>query len=54
MQDAPPTPTVNSHYNQVGYNEIPAYNEMDTFPQCTKCINYDPLIRNLQVPSTSL
>ena len=32
--------TVNSRYNQVGYNEITAYNEMEIFPQSTKCINY--------------
>ena len=37
--------TVNSRYNQVGYNEITAYNEMDIFPQSTKCVNYYPLQR---------
>ena len=39
--------TVNSRYNQVGYNEITAYNEMEIFPQSTKCINYYPLITNI-------
>ena len=34
--------TVNSRYNQVGYNEITAYNEMEIFPRSTKCINYYP------------
>ena len=39
--------TVNSRYNQVRYNEITAYNEMEIFPQSTKCINYYPLITNI-------
>ena len=34
--------TVNSRYNEVGYNEITAYNEMEFPPQSTKCINYYP------------
>ena len=33
--------TVNSRYNQVGYNE------MEISPQCTKCINCYPLITNI-------
>ena len=41
--------TVNSRYNQVGYNEMTAYNEMEIFPQSTKCINYYPLITNIRV-----
>ena len=39
--------TVNSRYNQVGYTEITAYNEMEISPQSTKCINYYPLITNI-------
>ena len=35
--------TVNSRYNQVGYNE------MEIFPQSTKCINYYPLITNIRI-----
>ena len=41
--------TVNSRYNQVGYNEIIAYNEMEIFTQSTKCINYYPLITNIRI-----
>ena len=41
--------TVNSRYNEVGYNEIPAYNEMEIFPQRTKCINFNPLITNIRI-----
>ena len=33
----------NSRYNQVGYNE------MEIFPQSTKCINYYPLITNIRI-----
>ena len=36
-------------YNQVGYNEITAYNEMEILPQSTKCINYYPLITNIRI-----
>ena len=41
--------TVNSRYNQFGYSGITAYNEMEIFPQSTKCINYYPLITNIRI-----
>ena len=36
--------TVTSRYTEAGYNEVPAYIEMELFPQSTKCIHFHPFI----------
>ena len=38
-----------SSYNEVEYNEITAYNQMEILPQSTKCISYYPLITNIRI-----